>query len=115
MPFLYRAISKNILESLEHTPVVFVNGPRQAGKSTLVQKLSKNSWPATYITFDEPSQFGAAQAIPESFLRAYDNALIIDEVQIVPYLFRFLKIIVDEFRLNNKTTANGRYLLTGST
>jgi uncharacterized protein len=114
MPIIYRSCTQNVLEALQQMPVVFVNGPRQSGKSTLVQKLSKSSWPATYITFDEPSQLGAAQANPEIFLRTYDDALIIDEVQMVPDLFRVLKLIVDELRLKNKKAANGHYLLTGS-
>jgi predicted AAA+ superfamily ATPase len=40
--------------------------------------------------------------------------LIIDEVQLVPELFRALKVVVDELRLQDKANANGRYLLTGS-
>ena len=114
MAIIHRTITKNILESLQHAPVIFLNGPRQAGKSTLVQTLSKNTWPAEYITFDESSQLGAAQANPEIFLRAHSNALIIDEVQMVPDLFRILKMIVDESRLKNNKKAYGRYLLTGS-
>jgi predicted AAA+ superfamily ATPase len=115
MPLIQRSISKNILEALQEMPVVFVNGPRQAGKSTLVQKLAESKWPATYVTFDEPSQFGAAQANPEIFLRSHDNNLIIDEVQMVPDLFRVLKMLVDELRLKDKNKAHGHYLLTGST
>jgi predicted AAA+ superfamily ATPase len=114
MTFIHRKINQDILDALQRTPVVFVNGPRQAGKSTLVQKLSKTAWPATYITFDEPSLLGAAQANPEIFLKAYGKALIIDEVQMVPDLFRVLKMIVDELRLEHSKNANGHYLLTGS-
>lgn len=114
MSIIHRAVSKNILEALAHMPVVFVNGPRQAGKSTLVQALSKKSWPATYITFDEPTQLGAAQANPATFLRGYTKPLIIDEVQMVPDLFRALKMIVDDMRLQGADNPNGQYLLTGS-
>lgn len=138
MFIIHRTISQDILDALERMPVVFVNGPRQAGKSTLVQVLAKKSWPAVYISFDEASQLGAAQANPESFLRGYTyepqsalfdtdlfsalsgkrnlnkRALILDEVQRAPELFRALKIIVDELRLEHKSAANGRYLLTGS-
>lgn len=111
---LERKLSTQVLEALKSAPVVFVNGPRQAGKSTLVQLLARKSWPAEYVTFDEASQMGAAMANPEIFLRAYDGHLILDEVQMVPELFRVLKVLVDEARLENQKTANGRYLLTGS-
>ncbi len=56
----------------------------------------------------------AASASPESFLNQHKGAVIIDEVQMVPDLFRALKIVVDELRLENKKHSSGRFLLTGS-
>ena len=109
-----RKLRGTILNALQSFPVVFVNGPRQAGKSTLVQSLVSKGWPAEYVTFDEATMLGAAEANPESFLRAYEGQLIIDEVQMVPDLFRVLKLLTDEARLVDKASANGRYLLTGS-
>lgn len=109
-----RQLSQSVLDALQGFPVVFVNGPRQAGKSTLVQSLAVRKWPAEYVTFDEATMLGAAEANPESFLRAYEGRLILDEVQMVPDLFRVLKILADEARMADKDTANGRYLLTGS-
>ena len=109
-----RNLRKNILHALQVFPVVYVNGPRQAGKSTLALKLAATDWPADYVTFDEATMLGAAEANPESFLRAYEGHLILDEVQMAPSLFRALKVMVDEARLESKQAANGRYLLTGS-
>ncbi len=114
MKLLPRHISPRIMNSLQHSPVVFLNGPRQSGKSTLVQCLPGNDQPATYITFDRPTQIAAAVAAPEAFLSGYPGRLIIDEVQMVPDLFRALKIAVDELRLKDHENANGKYLLTGS-
>lgn len=109
-----RQLRESVLAALQGFPVVFVNGPRQAGKSTLVQSLANKQWPAEYVTFDEATMLGAAEANPESFLRAYEGHLILDEVQMVPSLFRVLKRLTDEARLTDKSRANGRYLLTGS-
>ncbi|MBK6739392.1 MAG: AAA family ATPase [Haliea sp.] len=109
-----RILSKNVLSALAGFPVVYLNGPRQAGKSTLVQALAQSEWPAEYVTFDEATMMGAAEANPESFLRAYPHRLILDEVQMVPGLFRALKLLVDEARFTDKASASGRYLLTGS-
>jgi len=109
-----RRLAPVILDTLQGFPVVYVTGPRQAGKSTLVQSLVTQAWPADYVTFDEATLLGAAEANPESFLRAWESSLILDEVQMAPGLFRVLKILVDEARLRNKSNANGRYLLTGS-
>ncbi|GAB4187903.1 MAG: hypothetical protein Tsb002_13710 [Wenzhouxiangellaceae bacterium] len=53
-----RRLTGHILSAHENSPVVFVNGPRQAGKSTLVQKLAA----ADYVTFDNAIQMAAATA-----------------------------------------------------
>lgn len=109
-----RNLNKTILEALRAFPVVYVAGPRQAGKSTLALRLAANAWPADYVTFDEATMLGAAYANPKSFLRAWEGLLVLDEAQLAPPLFRALKEIVDEARFRNKLTANGQYLLTGS-
>ena len=57
---------------------------------------------------------GAAETNPESFLRAFEQNVVLDEIQMVSKLFRVLKLLVDEFRRANPTNANGRFLLTGS-
>lgn len=117
MKTLARKITPIIKDALKVSPVVFLNGARQSGKSTLVQgiagEIGKNG-PADYVSFDRPTLMAAAASEPEAFLTAYDDTLIIDEVQMVPELFRALKIVADELRLKDKKTANGRYLLTGS-
>jgi predicted AAA+ superfamily ATPase len=119
MKTLPRYITPKLIDALKVSPVAFLNGARQAGKSTLVQKLSgdigkDDSHPATYVTLDSTTQMAAAAASPETFLTGHKNTLIIDEVQMVPELFRALKVVVDELRLKDKENANGRYLLTGS-
>jgi hypothetical protein len=68
---------------------------------------------ADYVTLDNPSQMAAAANAPYEFLTARNSALIIDEVQLAPELFRTLKIIIDELRLKNHTP-RGKFLLTGS-
>ncbi len=114
MKNLPRELTQDILFALKNSPVVFVNGPRQAGKSTLVQELAQGIYPADYITFDNTSQMAAAATSPNTFLSNRDKPLIIDEVQMVPDMFRALKLAVDKLRLEDKANANGRFLLTGS-
>ncbi len=95
-------------------PIVFVNGPRQAGKSTLVRHLVEAGLKADYVTFDDITTFAAASSDAEGFLRRSKTPLIIDEVQLVPAIFRVLKVLVDEYRAGREHDANGRFLLTGS-
>ena len=109
-----RRLGKAILAALETSPSVYVAGPRQAGKSTLVMRLAQTDWPADYITFDEAGMLGAAEANPQGFLQAWENPLVIDEVQMAPELFRAFKLSIDEARYNDPASVNGKFLLTGS-
>ena len=113
MSHIKRHARHRLLEALNVSPVVFLNGPRQAGKSTLVQSIAKKHYPAEYVTFDSTTQMAAAANSPESYLKERKGALIIDEVQLVPEIFRALKVVVDELRLDHPKL-KGRFLLTGS-
>lgn len=118
MDFVNRHITEKLKRTLKVNPVTFLNGARQTGKSSLVQQLAPElgdaKHPAEYQTFDRPTVMAAASAAPEAFLKAYQLPLILDEVQLVPGLFRALKVVVDEMRLSDKSTANGKFILTGS-
>ncbi|MBH2004035.1 MAG: ATP-binding protein [Sphingobacteriia bacterium] len=118
MDFVNRHITEKLKRTLKANPVTFLNGARQTGKSSLVQQLAPElgdaKHPAEYQTFDRPTVMAAASAAPEAFLKAYQLPLILDEVQLVPGLFRALKVVVDEMRLSDKSTANGKFILTGS-
>jgi len=103
-----RRLTAEIHESLQDTPVVFVQGPRQSGKSTLVQNLIAEDYPAEYLSLDTSAALAAAGADPEGFLGGFDGPVAIDEVQRVPALAVAIKGAVDQQR------APGRFLLTGS-
>ncbi|HIF26231.1 MAG TPA: ATP-binding protein [Micavibrio sp.] len=114
MAHINRHIRNKLLKGLSVSPVVFLNGPRQAGKSTLVQAIAKEDYPAEYVTFDSTTQMAAAVNAPETYLRERSGNLIIDEVQLVPEIFRALKVVVDELRQQDSAKITGRFLLTGS-
>lgn len=113
MAYVTRALETRLREALRAMPAVFVNGPRQAGKSTLARRLGVRDFDAHYVTFDNLSTFAAATRDPEAFLRSFDKPVIIDEVQMAPGVFRALKLVIDEGRAS-RAGANGRFLLTGS-
>lgn len=114
MAHINRKIRARLLKALEVSPIVFLNGPRQAGKSTLVQAIAKNEYPAEYVTFDSMTQMAAAANAPTSYLKERKGSLIIDEVQLVPEIFRALKVVVDELRQEYGSKTKGQFLLTGS-
>lgn len=103
-----RRLTPTLLAALRDTPVVFLHGPRQAGKTTLVQALHRRGHRAEYLTFDDASVLAAARSDPDAFIDALPERVILDEVQRVPELFRSVKRNVDARR------APGRFLLTGS-
>ena len=108
-----RLIEEKIIKSLNAFPVVYIAGPRQSGKTTFVKHLAQTKYKADYITFDDISLRLSASANPELFLRSFKNPVVIDEVQMVPEIFRFLKIMVDEAR-STGSGGRGKFLLTGS-
>ena len=114
MMYTARKLSEKVLFSLENSPVVFLNGPRQSGKTTLVRELARNDYPAEYVSFDNVTHMEGAYVSPEAFLSRRRGPVIIDEVQLVPDLFRALKVVVDEARLGDGERSNGMFLLTGS-
>ncbi len=103
-----RAIAPRVLEALADTPVVFVQGPRQVGKTTLVQNLQSHGHLAEYFTLDDAVVLSAAQSDPEAFISGLPEQVILDEIQRAPDLLLAIKRSVD------KNRKPGRFLLTGS-
>ena len=102
-----RYTARNVEEALADTPVVFLLGARQVGKTTLVRQLIDESW--EYITFDDLAQAEVARADPVGFIRNLPpRRIALDEVQRVPETLLAIKQAVDEER------TPGRFLLTGS-
>ena len=102
-----RHITDGLLQALGDTPVVLVNGARQAGKSTLAQSAEIGGG-RQYLTFDDPGVLAAAKRDPNGFIAGLNTPVTLDEVQRVPELFPAIKIAVDRRR------EAGRFLLTGS-
>ena len=114
MTHYQRHLSSQIIEGLSSAPAIFVGGPRQAGKSTLVEEIVKSNYPAEYYTLDNVATYGSIARDPEGFLEQFDQPIVIDEVQLLPQLYRALKKRIDELRLDRKAKIHGRFILTGS-
>jgi len=104
--YVPRQIEERLKRSAIQFPVLVLTGPRQAGKSTLLQK----AFPLhRYGTLDDPFQRQLAIRDPVAFLENLGEPAVIDEIQYAPELLPYLKIAVDRNR-----GRNGRFLLTGS-
>ncbi|HHE38592.1 MAG TPA: ATP-binding protein, partial [Candidatus Cloacimonetes bacterium] len=86
-------------------PVVSITGPRQSGKTTLVQNVFPEK---EYISLEDPIERDLAITDPKKFFSRFPNGAIIDEVQRIPDLFSYIQIIVDERKVM------GDFILTGS-
>jgi len=93
------------LERARTYPVVTVIGPRQAGKTTLVQSTFPDY---TYVNLENPETRTFAQTDPQGFFSTWSEPLIIDEIQRVPELLSWIQVKVDAQR------GNGLFILTGS-
>jgi predicted AAA+ superfamily ATPase len=108
-PLVRRHLHEGIADALAHARVVLVNGPRQAGKTTLVRHLVENEGASReYLTLDDAGVLTAARRDPTGFVAGLSTPVVIDEVQRAPELFRAIKVAVDRDR------HPGRFLLTGS-
>lgn len=94
------------------TPVVAVVGPRQCGKSTLVQQYMEGRG-GTYVSLDDAGQRAAANDDPTGFVESAELPCAVDEFQKAPALLDSIKLRVDRERRGGRRPA-GMFLLTGS-
>ncbi len=91
-----RLIEQKIKDYFEVFSVVSIIGPRQCGKSTLLEHYSqkdKSKW--QYFNLDLRTTRAKVESDPDLFVRDFDSNVIIDEAQKVPDLFHALKSLVD--------------------
>ena len=105
MNFYSRQMKPLLQTVIKQFPAVLITGPRQVGKSTLLQHISEDY---QYVTFDDPMLLSMARNDPTLFMLNHSGKLILDEVQYVPELFSSLKLAID------KQKTAGLYLLSGS-
>lgn len=101
-----RAVASRYQDTVAARRVTVVTGPRQAGKTTLVQSQLRGG---TLRSLDDQGTLDAAIADPVGFLALGTRPLVIDEVQRAGEpLVRAIKLAVDH------NPAPGQFVLTGS-
>ncbi len=100
-----RSILPTAKLALSQFRALCLTGPRQSGKTTLSKVLFKNK---PYYNFENPSLQYEAEQTPGIFLEKIKKGAVLDEVQRVPDIFRYLHEMLD----NN--TTRGQFILTGS-
>jgi len=104
--FIKRTITDKLLDMAAKFPVVFLTGPRQSGKSTLLKNLFLGKY--EYVSLEEKDIRDFAINDPRGFLNSYKDKLIIDEAQRAPDLFSYIQTKVDDKGIS------GMYILSGS-
>ncbi len=98
MRYIKRNLEAVVLEVTKEYPVVLVTGPRQVGKTTMLQKLMEGT-ERSYVTLDDLQERSIAKTDPELFLQLHKPPVLIDEVQYAPELFTYIKIHVDQYHM----------------
>jgi len=105
-----RHLESIIKELLTEFRIVYLTGPRQAGKTILVQSIGKQLQ-MDYITLDNQTILAAVENDPHGFIQSFtDKQLILDEFQYSASLIPAIKECSDQLESNRK----GKFLLTGS-
>ncbi len=104
--YIERTLEGFLKKAAGQFPVTLVTGPRQVGKTTILQHLSKDE--RTYVTLDDPTLATLAREEPSLFLQRFKPPVLIDEIQYAPELLPHIKMAVDKER------KNGMFWLTGS-
>ena len=112
MTYIKRAAEDTIERLSEMFPVLLVTGPRQVGKTTLLQKLAEvqrsKGKERKYVTLDDPDARYLAKHDPALFLQRYSPPVLIDEIQYATELLPYIKMSVDRSR------EKGGFWITGS-
>ncbi len=112
MVYIKRAAEETIERVSKMFPVLLVTGPRQVGKTTLLQKLAETEKQSgierKYVTLDDPDARYLAKTDPAMFLQRYSPPVLIDEIQYATELLPYIKMRVD------RSKRKGDFWLTGS-
>ncbi len=107
MEYISRNLEAVVMQVTREFPAVLVTGPRQVGKTTMLQKLMEGT-DRKYVSLDDLNERSLAKTDPELFLQAHKPPVLIDEVQYAPELFPYIKIYADSHH------EPGAFWLTGS-
>ena len=100
-----RFMEERLLMSLEFSPITYLAGPRQAGKSTLAKMMGVGR---EFLSLDNIETLISAQNQPRDFIMERKGLCVIDEIQRAPELILPIKESVDNHKIP------GQFLLTGS-
>lgn len=106
MKYIQRALSSQLTNASKAFPALLLTGPRQSGKTTLLQHLFPK---ASYVLLEDPDIIDRARSDARGFLDELKTPVILDEIQNIPELLSYIRSRIDSSRKRK-----GQWLLTGS-
>lgn len=104
---MFRRQLETTIKQYANFPVLAILGPRQSGKTTLVQEVFSQH---AFVSLEHPGAREFALSEPEKFLATHENkhGIIIDEFQYAPALLSYIQLAVDS------RARKSYFILTGS-
>lgn len=103
--YIKRHAEKTVQELSRMFGAVLVAGPRQVGKTTMLEKLTGGM---NYATLDDPLLRASAEEESGTFFKDNPPPVFVDEIQKAPALFEQIKMLLDRSR------KKGQFFMCGS-
>jgi predicted AAA+ superfamily ATPase len=108
--YIYRHAQETLLELGRHFSAVLVTGPRQVGKTTLIEEalIKPHDAMINRVSLDDPVSLESARDDGALFFLDHKPPVFVDEIQYAPELFPYIKITAD------REKRPGQFYLSGS-
>lgn len=103
--YIKRHAEKTVQELSRMFGAVLVAGPRQVGKTTMLEKMTTG---VGYVTLDDPIIRAGAEEESGTFFKDNPPPVFVDEIQKAPVLFEQIKLHLDRER------KKGQFFMCGS-
>ena len=93
-------LEKQIIDSIESSPITILLGPRQCGKTTIARSIA-HLRKSHFFDLENPSESAGLRQSPMIMLESLEGLIVLDEIQRAPELFPVLRVLAD--KVNGKT------------
>lgn len=104
-PYIKRHAEKTVVKLSKMFGAILVAGPRQVGKTTMLQEITKD---IGYVTLDDAIVRASAVEQSGTFFKDNPPPVFVDEIQKAPVLFEQVKLLLDRSR------KKGQFFMCGS-
>lgn len=99
--YIKRHAEKTVQELSRMFGAVLVAGPRQVGKTTMLEKLTVDM---NYVALDDPIICAGAEEQSGTFFKDNPPPVFVDEIQKAPTLFEQIKMMLDRERKKDRSS-----------